>query len=108
MSNITRLPTAAGGQGFTSDHRALIARIQDLCITVSLQRDDLYATCHYAGHVHTLDVRVVPTDGSHDAVWTGHVRLPPKPHVHADVVLADLTDIIDHLESLLPAPGGAA
>jgi hypothetical protein len=107
MPDTRTLGQPSGGTALTSAHRCLIARIQDLCVTVSLQRDDLYATCNYSGHVHTLDVRVVPTDGRHAAVWNGHVRLPPKPHLSADVVLTDLTGIIHHLEGLLVEGGGA-
>ena len=94
----------------TSAHRCAIARIQELAIDVS-QRTDQYIFVEYAGHIHTLAVRMVPCANvdANDcrAEWSRSVRLPPNYYCD-DRSLRMLGEIIVHLESLLPNAGGVA
>ena len=99
----------------TSAHRCLMARIQDLCLDVSLQTDHK-ASCDYSGHVHTLTVDILPPehmaeidggDGTFKSSWSVYVRLPPHELAETDSLQA-LGDIITTLEGYLPSPGGAA
>ncbi|TFH84937.1 hypothetical protein EQG41_19645 [Billgrantia azerbaijanica] len=94
----------------TDEHHAAIARIQRLAVEVSQLSDHfVYLTFH--GHVNELDVAVTPyahcEPGNYRRIWGCTVHLPPSPHSDPDC-LDQLTEIIDHLEGLLPQPGGAA
>ncbi len=102
----------------TSAHRALIARIQDLCIDISLHHPELVAECQYTGHTHELTVALIPRahlavadggDGSYRSCWNRHVYLPgAKPRSSDEDTLDSLALVINHLEGLQHAPGGAA
>lgn len=116
MSNVFNMPPPS--RPITTMHRFMMARVQDLCIDVNLQTEQR-AWCEYAS-AHRLHVHIVPPehqseerggDNTFHATWSRDVRLPPNTHVDPDEALRDLSEIITHLESLLPGhglPGGAA
>ncbi len=113
MSNITHL------HGLTTAHRCLMARIQDICVDITLHTDYV-ANCYYSGVDHSLSATITPPqhlaekdggDGSYRAEWNAYVYLPPSPHADADSLKAlstMLNDLAARLPMPGPGPGGAA
>ncbi|RAH37434.1 hypothetical protein [Halomonas sp. SL1] len=111
---VSALPVPA----LTSAHRALIARIQDKCLDITLGHPELVADCAYSGNTHELCVRLIPRahlgterggDGSFRGQEVAHIYLPGIPQrAPAIDTTAVLADTLNQLEAVLPVPGGAA
>lgn len=106
MSNITHL------HGLTTAHRFLMARIQDICVDITLYTED-EACCHYSGSTHSFTASIIPPhrqeeakggDGSHRSEWSMSVYLPPQKLADADS-LNSLSLMLNQLAARLPTPG---
>lgn len=106
MSNVTHL------RGLTTAHRCLMARIQDICVDITLYTEDA-ATCHYSGATHSLDVHIIPPrhleerkggDGSFRAEFRMSLYLPPSSLADANS-LESLGEMLNQLAARLPMPG---
>jgi hypothetical protein len=108
MADITHLHPKTSGGALTSAHRQLMAAIQTTCIDVSLTSPDVTACCHYSGSTHEVYITVYWRD-THTMVWSGNVYLPGgRTSLDTSNALAELGDLLEHLQRYLPNAGGAA
>lgn len=123
MADVTRLPRGLKithqrtPQPLTSATRALVWKIQDLCIDVSLHSPTHVADCQYHGATHELTVRVVPRDAIHPggtfaADWSDYLYLPGREQGGSTPNIGEeLGNLYQRLLAYLPpshTPGGAA
>ncbi|MCE9664499.1 hypothetical protein LY622_13755 [Halomonas sp. M5N1S17] len=106
MNNVTHL------HGLTTAHRCLMARIQDICVDITLHTE-YEACCHYSGGTHSLTASIIPPhrqekekggDGSYRSEWSMSVYLPPQKLADADS-LNSLSHMLNQLTARLPMPG---
>lgn len=119
MADVTR-PTKIihlnAAQRFTSAQRALVWKIQDLCMDVSLHSPTHVASFQYYGHTHEVNIRVVPRDAigpgaTYAPDWTDYFYLPGGAGGCTPNIEQALAAVYERLLAYLPpqhSPGGAA